>query len=133
MKTITIVSKDEIGLLADISYILAKENINIETLSADAVADKAIVTLGVKDDSKARAALMAAGYAVSEADALVIKLQDKPGELNRVTTMLSDKKINISNVLLLSSDGRNTVLSITVDNIEKARNLLKEYIFKENE
>lgn len=133
MKTITIVSDDKVGLLADISYILAKAGINIESLNVDVVADKAVILLSVKDAEKTRAALEASGYKVSEENMVVVKLSDKPGELSKITKMLAKEGINIENVLMLSRDGKNTVLSIAVDNPKKASNLLKEYLITDKD
>lgn len=133
MKTITIVSKDEVGLLADISYVLAKEKVNIESISMDVVGEKSVITLGVDDERKAREALKSSGYNVSEEDSVVVKLEDKPGELSRITRMLADSKISIRNVLLVSSDGRNTIISFAVDKPRNAEKLLKDFLFKEDE
>lgn len=128
MKTITIVSDDKVGLLADISYILAKASINIESLNVDVVADKAVIILSVQDAEKARVALEASGYKVTEENMVVVKLEDKPGELSRVTKLLAKEGVNIENVLLLSRDGKNTVLSIAVDNPQKTLKLLKDHL-----
>ena len=133
MKTITIVSKDEVGLLADISYVLAKEKVNIESISMDVVGDKSVITLGVKDELKARDALKQSGYNVTEDDTVIVKLEDKPGELSRITRMLADDKIHIRSVLLLSSDGKNTIISFAVDKPKNAEKLLAQYIVKERE
>lgn len=131
MKTITIISDDKVGLLADISYILAKAGINIESLGVDVVATKAIIMLSVGDDEKARSALEASGYRVTEENMVVVKLSDKPGELSKVTKTLAEKGVNIENVLMLSRDGKNTILSLVVDQPSKASKLLKEYIIAE--
>jgi hypothetical protein len=133
MKTITIVSKDEMGLLSDISYVLAKEKVNIESISVDVVGEKSVITLGVKDEKKARDALKQSGYSVSEEDVIVVKLEDKPGELSKITKMLAEAKINIHSVLLLSSDGKNTIISFAVDKPKHAEKLLADYIVKNEE
>jgi len=131
MKTITIIADDKVGLLADISYILAKANINIESLNVDVVANKAVIILSLKDPEKARGALEASGYRVSEDNMVIVKLTDEPGELSKITKMLAKEKINIENVLMLSRDGKSTVLSLAVDNPQKAGKLLKEYLITE--
>lgn len=131
MKSITIVADDKIGLLADISYILAKEKINIESLNVDVVSGKAIIVLNVKNQTKARTALEAAGYNISEENTVVVKLDDKPGELSRITKMLADGGVSIDNVLIISRDGKHTVLSIAVKNTSKASGILKKYIISD--
>jgi len=133
MKTVTIVSDDKVGLLADISYILAKANINIESLNVDVVGGKAVIMLSVKDDVKARSALEASNYKVNADNTIVIKLDDRPGELSKVTRMLADEGVNIENVLMLSRDSKNTILSMSVDKLSKAQKLLKQYMIAEKE
>ena len=61
MKSVTIVSDDRVGLLADISYVLGKSNVNIEGLSVDVVGGKAIISIEVKDQKKASDILAGTG------------------------------------------------------------------------
>jgi len=133
MKTITIAVDDKVGLLADISYILGKAKINIESISVDVVAGKAIITLSLSDGEKGKSVLEASGYKVEEVNALVLKLPDRPGELNKVTATLSKDGIAISNVHMLSKDGKNTVLSMMVDKPKRAATLLKQYLLTQEE
>lgn len=133
MKSITIVADDKVGLLADISYILAKESINIESLNVDVISDKAVIILNVKDGNKARSALEISGYKVTEENMVIVKLDDKPGELSRITKMLAESSINIDNVLILTRDGKHTVLSLAVNDTKKASELLKDYLMIEQD
>ena len=126
MKALTIVANDKVGLLADISYILAKAKINIDSINVDVVSGKAIISLVLSDAEKGKEVLEASGFKIEELSAVIVKLEDKPGELNRVTTMLSKEGINIKTVHMLSKDGKNTVLSLIVDDPKKAAGLLKE-------
>lgn len=128
MKTITIIAEDEVGLLADMSYILGKARVNIESISGDVVSNKAIITLYLSDSEKAKKVLSAAGYNVIESNSVVVKLTDEPGELSKVTKLISDSGVNIENVHVLSRSDRVTVLSITVDKPKKATNILKDYL-----
>jgi len=128
MKSVTIVSEDKVGLLADISYVLGKAKVNIESISVDVVAGKAIITLTIQDPMKAKDVLERNGYTVAESNVLVIKLADKPGELSKITNMLAGEHVSIHNVHMLSRDGKNTVLAIIVDKPKKASKMLDEYL-----
>lgn len=131
MKNITIVSDDRIGLLSDITYILGKSKINIESVDVAAVGGKAIINITIKDAEKARQALSRNGYTVMESNVLVLKLEDKPGELAQVTKMISSAGIDIQNVHVISRDRIYTILALVVDKGKKARNLLKDYLVEE--
>lgn len=133
MKTITIVADDRVGLLADISYILGKAHINIESIGVDVVATKAVITLSIKNADKAKQVLEQNGYKVTETNVLVVKLPDKPGELSRITTMLAQEGMNISNVHMLSRDGKTTILALVVDKPRRARKMLADCLVNKEE
>jgi hypothetical protein len=128
MKSLAVVTDDRVGLLADMSYILGKAKINIESLSVDVVGGKAIIVLTVKASDSAENVLRAAGYKVEESNILVLKLQDQPGELNRITNILKKEQISIENVHMLSRDGKSTIIGIVVDKPKKAETLLQQYL-----
>ena len=131
MKSITIVAEDRIGLLADISYILGKTRVNIEGVGVNVVGGKAIISLTVRDAKKAKIALGRSGYKVMESNMIVLKLEDKPGELSKITKMLATKGVNISNVHIISRDGKHTILAVIADKARKVKNLLKSYLVSE--
>lgn len=128
MKSITIISDDKIGLLAEISYILAKENINIEALDLDVVGKKAVVSLVVENPSGAKEALKSTGYQVAEDNCIMIKLVDRPGEFNRVASVLAHEGIGIEKVHMITKSGKEAILSLFVDNPTSASKVLQEYL-----
>lgn len=133
MKTITIIADDRIGLLSDITYILGKAKINIESIDVTAVGGKGVIHLTIKDAEKARQVLGNNGYTVMESNVLIVKLKDRPGELANITKTLSDAGIDIKNVHVISRDSLYTVLAVVVDKVNKARELLKDYLVEEEE
>ncbi len=130
-KVITIVEDDRAGLLLDISYVLGKERINIESIAATTVGGKAIITLQVKDPKRVKDLLRRKGFNVEEESFLFIKLPDKPGELAKITKLLADNKVNLLNLYVVARDGKHTVIALQPDRIRKARNLLKEWLVEE--
>jgi hypothetical protein len=128
MKSITVVSDDKVGLLAEISYVLAKSNVNIEHMDFEVIGKKAIVSLSVADEEVAKNSLNKAGYEVGEDNCLFIKLVDKPGEFNRLAGMLSHEGINIEKVHMISREGKRTILSLVVDRPDPASKLLHQYL-----
>lgn len=128
MKEVTIIADDKVGLLADISYIVGKSKVNIESINVDVVSKKAIITLTLSDSEKGTEVLAASGYQLVETNGVVVKLNDQPGELSKITKLLSEEGVNITNVHMLSKDGKNTVLSVVVDNPRKATSILQDYL-----
>ena len=84
MKEIVIVTQNRAGLLADIAEILARHNINIETLDAEEVHDTAVIELTVDRYDEALQRLRDAGFDAVTEDAFLIRLKDEPGALARV-------------------------------------------------
>ena len=128
MKYLTIVVDDRVGLIADISYILSKAKINIESISVEVVGDKAIISLGIKDLEKAQEVFRNSGYVFTKQNALVLKLLDRPGELNNIAFVLKEKNIKINNVHILSRGETQTIISIVVDKPKTAKKLLEKYL-----
>ena len=133
MKSITVVAEDRVGLLADISYLLGKAKVNIEAISVDVVAGKAVISLTLRDDIKAKGILENSGYKVAESNVVVVKLSDQPGELSKITNTLAQEKINIENVHMLSKDGKTTILAVVVDKPKRAAKLLEKYLVNKSE
>ena len=128
VKSVTIVADDKVGLLADISYVLAKAKINIDSVNVDVIGGKAIIALGLSDAVKGKGVLEAASYTVEDVNSVVVKLPDRPDELTKVTAMLSKDGIKVENVRTLSKDDDGTVLAITVDKPKRAIGVLKSYL-----
>ncbi|MFP3950462.1 MAG: ACT domain-containing protein [Candidatus Micrarchaeia archaeon] len=133
MKDLSVITDDKVGLLADISYILGKARVNIESLSATSVGGKAIITLLVKNSKKASEVLERNGFKISSGNVIFVKLEDKPGTLSEVAKLLADNKINVGNLNLISRDGRHTVVGVTVDRPRKAKKVLDPFLIENSE
>lgn len=128
MKDITIVMEDKLGLLADISYILGKARINIESISSTSCGGKAIISVVVKNAQKAQKVLEQNGFKVSSGNILFVRIPNEPGNLSKIAKMLVDGKINLEKLAQVSVDGEHTVIGLTVDRPRKARKVLSEYL-----
>ncbi|MCX8163547.1 MAG: hypothetical protein N3D10_03260 [Candidatus Micrarchaeota archaeon] len=134
MKQISVVVDNQIGKLADISFILGKSKINIDSISMGEAAGKSIIHLTVKNYEKALELLKANGYECYSSDVFLVKLKNSPGELAKLTKLLEKEKINIENVTVITQDSENSLYSIKVDKTQKAEKILKNnnYLVQEN-
>jgi len=128
MKQITVVVDDEVGKLADVSFILGKSKINIDSISMGKVGGKSIIYLNVKNEQKATTILEANGYKCLKSDVLVVKLLNSPGELAKMTKLLADAKIDVDNVTVVEQGPKYSLYSLKVDRQSKAEKLLGEYL-----
>ena len=128
MNELTVITKDHVGLLAEVSELLGKKKINIESLHADASRGTAILRLYTESPAKAKAALKGAGFEVMDSAILVIRVDDKPGKLARVARILSDNGINMKNLYLLKQDKSEKLFAIETTDNDAARKALKDYV-----
>ncbi len=128
MKPITLILNDRVGLISDISYILGKERINIDGLSASVVGDKIAITIHIKEHEKAKEVLAKNGFKNVDDNYIVIMVKDEPGELAKVTGLLKSARINITQFHHISSDGKNAMVSIETDKPRATRKILKPYM-----
>lgn len=128
MTELTIVAKDRVGLLADISDALAKDGINIEFVSVEATSSTAIVHLKVANSPAAKKSLTAAGFRVVDKHNLLLRLKDRPGELAKVSRKLADAGINIKNVYILDAARNEKIMAMDTSDNAKARTVLKSYL-----
>jgi hypothetical protein len=95
-KEITVTAPNKIGILADISKILADHGINIEGVAGYVVNKDARITVVVDDTLRAKEAIQKAGYStLKENEVVVLDLQNKPGALKGVTAKLKAENIDI--------------------------------------
>lgn len=124
MKDICVVTDDRVGLLADISYILGKARVNIDSIAVSSVGGKAVFSIMVKDQERAKSVLEGNGFQVSSGNVIFVKLEDSPGRLAEIAKQLSSNRISVENLHLVSRDGSNSIVGITVSRPRKAKKLL---------
>lgn len=130
MKQITVVSDDKVGILADISYILGKARVNIESISVQVHGGKGLVNLTVKDDEKATRMLTSNGYEVLASEIFLVKLKDTPGEMASFTALLKKEGVNIESLHIVARGEGFSVHSLKVDKPKKAKKLLEPFLAK---
>lgn len=133
MKQLTVLVDDKVGLLANISYLLGRSRINIESISVVSVGGKAVINLMVKDTKRTQEILGANGYKCLEADSLVVKLPNRPGEMAKMTRILADNKINIEHIAIISQDENTSIHSLKVDKPSRAEKCLEAYLTLDSE
>ncbi|MFH1520084.1 MAG: ACT domain-containing protein [Candidatus Micrarchaeota archaeon] len=128
MKSITIIAEDKVGLLADISYILAKSKINIDMITVEVISTKAIISLCLSDILRGKEVIEAAGYKVENPEAIVVKLNETHGELTKITAMLKKEGVEVKNVNILTKDNVTSIVAFIVDKQKRATTILKPYL-----
>ncbi|HXX76151.1 MAG TPA: hypothetical protein VEI50_13560 [Nitrospiraceae bacterium] len=115
------------GVIAQVASVLGEAGVNIKAFSAPEVTGTGKLRFLVADLDGARAALKAAKIRFSEETALLLSLENKPGALKEVADLLTKARINIKcGYCTPSREGKRAIVVLTVSNIEKALNVLRD-------
>ena len=125
-KQITVWGRNRPGNLSKITGALAAKGVNITGLHASDVKGRSAVRLLVSNAARARAALRAKGFRVSNEPAVVISLADKPGQLAKATAKLARARVNIRySYATVSPGARRAHIVFGVSNAAAARRALR--------
>ena len=94
-KQISVFVENTKGRLAEITNILASNNINICALSIADTTNFGILRIIVNDPDLAEKALRDRGFTVSITSVITLNLADKPGELAKALAILAENDIEV--------------------------------------
>jgi hypothetical protein len=123
---VVVVTKNKIGILADVAIIMANEGVNIEALlgyEAGLTAKLLFVTNGnlrILNELKKKKYKM-----IKEREVVIVELSNKPGAMKLVATELKSSKIDIKYVYITSPySGESSRMILQTSDNEKAMSLL---------
>ena len=122
-KEFSVKLSDRSGELARMTEILQKDGVNIRAISTESKAE--VVRVVTSDPEKARKSLSQSNMQFSERTLLVAKLEDRPGELARISGALAKEGVNIDAAYMLDKDSKHVHVALAVSDENKARNVLK--------
>lgn len=128
MKQLTIVAPDRPGLLAELTDALAAEGVNIETIDAEGFGDTAVFRLTVDRYDVAIQALHRQDFAPVTEDALLVRLEDRPGALAAIARRFRDADLNIRSLRIVHASGGQTIAAIAVDRTSAAIDLVRDIL-----
>lgn len=95
IKQVSVFVENEPGKLAEITRILADENIDLKALCIAESVDFGILRCIVEDPEKTVALLKSKGYAANVADVVAVELEDRPGGFADVLEVLTKENVDI--------------------------------------
>ena len=126
VEQIAVFLENKSGRLAEITAILAKNDINIRALSVADTADFGILRLIVNDVEKARTILQDAGFTVGKTSVLAVEVVDKTGGLAMVLKSLHNAGINVEYMYaFVNKSGENAVLIFRFEKMDEAIDVLQ--------
>lgn len=127
MKEVTIVAPNTVGALAAISEVLGAVGVNIEAISAYEKNNRAIFRILTNDVTTALKAISKLpNFKASDDDIIVIKLNNRPGELGKLTRKLANSNINLESLYIVGKRNDETEVAIkpVKEDFEKAKKTL---------
>lgn len=94
-KELSAACENKVGMLAEVSSEIAAASINIQSISAYAIENKAFFRLITDNNQKAKGLFQAKGYEVSEQEVLMVELPNQVGILKEVADKLKAQGIDL--------------------------------------
>ncbi len=127
IKQISVFVENSKGRLAEITRILADNQLNISALSIADTTSFGILRIIVDEPERTESVLKNAGLTVSVTDVLSLEIDDRPGELSKALTLLSENDIEVDYAYaFISRTTSKASVIIRVENDEAAEALLKQ-------
>jgi hypothetical protein len=115
VKEISFSLGDRVGLLAEVTTVLAKAKVNINALCAYGMEGNAFFMLTTNSHTKAKKALAPLGVAIEEKDVVQVEMANKPGELQKVAQRMADAGIDIEYVYATTGGSKATCVFKSAD------------------
>ena len=128
---LTIPAENKPCILAQITAILARNNINIRSATISSFGDSGLINLIVNDPKQGHKALSKEGIPVELKEVIAVLIEDRPGGLDKLLQLLCDGNINIENGYGFVIESRkNAVFVLDVEDPARARDLIETSGFK---
>ena len=127
VEQIAVFLENKSGRLAEITSIIAAENVNIRALSVADTADFGILRLIVDDVEKAKSALKSKGFTVGITNVLAVEVADKVGGLATVLKSIENAGLNVEYMYaFVNKSSENAVLIFRFEDMDKAIGSLQQ-------
>lgn len=115
------------GRIRDFAKVLSDNNIDLVSMSIADTKEFGILRAITTDNETAVAKLKMAGFTVSSCDLIGIEVEDRPGGLASVLSLLDDAGVDIEYLYSYSrSEANKAIIMLKVDNYDLTLNVLKK-------
>lgn len=115
------------GALSKFLKILNDSNINIVGIASDIGYEVGVIRVAVEHKPKLSHILTEQGFTSVQMPMISLALPDRKGQLYKLSRFLARNGVNITTIYGTAFGGNQSRLLFTVDNMEKAKKILKKY------
>lgn len=128
MKQISIVCEDRPNLIAEMIETVGREGVNIETLDSDVMHGTVVAVMTVDRYDDALRALAQGGFVAISEEALLIRLEDRPGALAEIAHRFKDADLPLRSVRIIRRSGGTGIVALTTARTDEALALVKDVL-----
>lgn len=130
MKRITVVAADRTGLIADLSELLERNGVNINSIEAEEEDGTAYIALEVDRYDETLTLLRDSEYQAVPEEVLVIRIEDRPGGLARVSRRLAQGNVGIRAITMLQRSNGWCAVAVATDDNTTSRAILADVLME---
>lgn len=112
------------GELGDVTNALSLQGVNIRSLTAVHVENRALVRIIPDDVEAARTALRSANVRFEEKELVVMLLENRAGELTNILGQLAEAGVNLDAIYVIGFADGLLELAIAADDVKRAKRAL---------
>ena len=128
LKQISVFVENKAGKLSEFTRVLWERNVGLKAFSLADTRDFGVLRIIVDDPVQTSAILQEEGYAFSITKVVAVAIQDSPGSLHRIITILGNEGINIEYSYAFTQKGRGlSYMILRVEDDERAERVLAEH------
>jgi len=113
------------GELARVATVLGRHHVNLKAVAGLALGTHVTIRIIADDVEAARTALESANIRFEESEVVSVLVENRAGELARISAQLGDGGVNLRAIYLTGSAGNLVELAIVPDDVKKAKRLLE--------
>ena len=126
MKEFHITISNRPGELARVANALARQGVSLKAIAATATANQVVLHIVGHDVEATRAGLQSANIPFQEQEVVIVLLEDRAGEIGRISGQLADAGVNINAIYLAGRADDLVEVVVAVDDVKKAKKILGE-------
>ena len=127
VKQISVFLENKSGRLAKVTSVIGESGVDIRAMSIADTTDFGILRLIVNQPEKIEAILKEKGFTVRETEVIAVGMEDKPGSLANILTILENSGMSIEYMYaFVGNNDMKAVVIIKVEDNKKAIQLLSD-------